>query len=209
MSIESFIPEMKQIMEQYFLLLSGKRAMTGDFVGYYKITNKVQAGLPIAMYAFRKSYSPIDIPLAGYNENTDHITFGSSALSADLNFNETNIPNVGDVQLITNKRLAVKEGSELTIASGIITVVGSRHRVDTENNEATDDLDRIDGGTDGMLLMLRPANSDRTVVVKHGTWNIALNGRVDFTMDSQYDLIFLMFSWQFSVWQELSRLSFA
>ena len=32
MTIESFIPEMKQVMQQYFLLLNGKNKMKGDLL---------------------------------------------------------------------------------------------------------------------------------------------------------------------------------
>ena len=199
---------LKQLLDQYYLRLDGKRGMKGDFTGYFKIANKVKPPINIAQYTFLNS-TGYDVPLASFTQPSGHVTFGSSAYSAALNFDPVDIPNIGDVQLITNKRLAVKEGTELTISAGVITVIGTRHKVDTENDASTDDLDRIDGGTDGMLLMLRPANDARTVVVKHGTWNIALNNATDFIMDSQYDLLFLMFSWQFSVWMELSRFSFA
>lgn len=59
--------------------------------------------------------------------------------------------------------------SELTIASGAITVTGSYHTVDTEADAATDDLETINGGTTGQLLFLRAANTARTVYIRNNT----------------------------------------
>lgn len=75
--------------------------------------------------------------------------------------------------------------SELTISTGSITVVRSYHTVDTESDAATDDLDTIvlTGVSDGALLILSAANTGRTVVVKHGTGNILLDGGLDYSLD--------------------------
>ena len=91
--------------------------------------------------------------------------------------------------------------SELTIAAGVITATKSFHRVDTEADAATDDLDTINGGAEGDLLILRAENDARTVVVKDGTGNIQCAG--DFSLDNVQDTITLIFDG--SAWLELSR----
>ncbi len=65
------------------------------------------------------------------------------------------------------------------------------HRVDTEADAATDDLDTINGGSEGQVLTLRAENSARTVVVKDGVGNLRLEG--DFSLDNIEDTITLIF----------------
>lgn len=73
----------------------------------------------------------------------------------------------------------------LTIASGVITITSGRHTVETEAAAATDDLDTINGGIDGQMLILQTANGSRDVTIKNNTGNIdcgsdrALNGNRD------------------------------
>lgn len=67
--------------------------------------------------------------------------------------------------------------STLTIASGAITVTGSHHLIDTESAAASDDLDTINGGRDGDILILQTVSSSRDVTLKDGTGNIFLATR--------------------------------
>lgn len=96
-------------------------------------------------------------------------------------------------------------GSELTISFGTITVTGSYHKVDTESDAASDDLDTISGGISGMRLVLRAASSARSVVLKDGTGNLALAG--DYTLTAATDAIELIFDPEISGgrWVELTR----
>jgi hypothetical protein len=96
------------------------------------------------------------------------------------------------------------DGGELTIASGVIEVTNTKHLVDTEADASSDDLDTINGGQDGMMLVLRAAHSDRTVVVKNGTGNIRLSGS-DFSMDHVRDRLTLMFDSDLNEWSEIAR----
>jgi hypothetical protein len=91
------------------------------------------------------------------------------------------------------KSIDFSDFSELTIASGAITVTQACHTVDTQGDAASDDLDTINGGTNGMLLFIRPENDARTVVVKHGTGNIWISGGADVTLDDVRDLIALVY----------------
>jgi hypothetical protein len=93
--------------------------------------------------------------------------------------------------------------SELTIATGAITVTGGYHDVDTEADAASDDLDTISGGADGMRLVLRANNSGRTVVVKDGTGNIQCAG--DMSLDNIQDTIELIYDGVQTAWLEVGR----
>jgi hypothetical protein len=93
--------------------------------------------------------------------------------------------------------------SSKTIAAGVITATATRTRLDTEAAAATDDLDTINGGSDGDLIILSTTNSGRDVVVKDGTGNLVLAG--DFTLSTTSDRIKLIYDSTLSAWVELSR----
>lgn len=93
-----------------------------------------------------------------------------------------------------------EEGPELTISGGAITATQNYHQVDTQGDASTDDLDTINGGTVGQILILRAQNDARTVVVKDGTGNIRLNG--DFSLNDLDDTITLIYTG--SNWLELA-----
>jgi len=79
-------------------------------------------------------------------------------------------------------RLITGNSGELTIASGAIAVIGSRYTIDTEADAATDDLDTINGGADGMFITISIANNARDVVLKHNTGNIFNPSGYDITL---------------------------
>ena len=91
---------------------------------------------------------------------------------------------------------------ELTIATGVVTASRSYHTIDTEADAASDDLETINGGKTGDLLMIRAASSSRTVVVKDGTGNLSLAG--DFSLDNGSDKIMLVNAGGTN-WEEVSR----
>ena len=97
-------------------------------------------------------------------------------------------------------KLAIEMDGELTIVSGEITVTGANHIVDTEGDAASDDLDTINGGIDGSVLTIAPANDARTVVVKHGTGNIATANGIDVTLDDTDKQCVLIYSAAKSEW---------
>ena len=99
-------------------------------------------------------------------------------------------PSFKDVEVGRFYFDATKNGPEITIASGAVTVDTSYVRLDTENNDATDDLDTINGGKIGQLLILRIRNSARAVVVKDQTGNLDIAG--DFNMNHSRDCLVLL-----------------
>ena len=71
------------------------------------------------------------------------------------------------------KGIDFTDPTELTIdADGAITVTQTFHTVDTFEDAAFDDLDTINGGSEGQLLILAPAHEDRAVLLRHGQDNI-------------------------------------
>lgn len=86
-------------------------------------------------------------------------------------------------------------------ASGEIHVMHSFHTIDTYGDAASDDLDTINGGNPGDVLVLRAENADHTVILKNGTGNLHLAG--NFYLDNIRDSIQLVYDG--SKWLELSR----
>lgn len=97
---------------------------------------------------------------------------------------------------------------ESTIVSGAVRVRGnsfSALRLDTEGGAATDDLDTIDNGSSGQVIVLFTSVNARDVLVKHNTGNIQLTGGVDFNLTSVDKKIALMWTETISKWVELYR----
>jgi len=90
---------------------------------------------------------------------------------------------------------------ELTINTGAITVTDSYHRIDTQADAASDDLDTISATGSGAILVLKAENTARSVVLKDGTGNLKLAG--DCTLDNTEDTIVLFYDG--SNWLELCR----
>ncbi len=95
--------------------------------------------------------------------------------------------------------------TELTIAGGAITVTKNYHRVDTQGDDPADDLNTINGGTDGMLLVLRQENITRDVTVEHNVGNIKLDGNADCVLSTPEQKITLIYDLINTQWSEISR----
>lgn len=93
-------------------------------------------------------------------------------------------------------------GSTLTISGGEITVTESFHRIDTEGSAATDNLDTINGGSTGDLLILASIANARDPTLKDATGNLNLAG--DFTLSTVVDTITLI-KFPNGWWYEISR----
>ena len=100
--------------------------------------------------------------------------------------------------------LNLGDANELTIASGSNTVTQSYHQVDTQNDDATDSLSTIQGGSKGDILILRSITTTRKTTILD-TNNIVLTGAVDFLLDKSSDTIMLLF--MENAWTEISRSS--
>ena len=73
------------------------------------------------------------------------------------------------------------------ISGGVITVEsGKWYKVDTEGASSSDDLNTINGLSEGEEVMISPANASRTVVLKDGVGNLDI--RVDTSLDELIDV---------------------
>ena len=102
--------------------------------------------------------------------------------------------------------------TELTIATGVVTRTTAYHTIDTESDAASDNLAGIAGHADGLLVLIRPNNDARTVVVKHqGTEaataadRISLSTNADYTMDDEDDCLLLVYDSGIARWIEVAR----
>lgn len=102
----------------------------------------------------------------------------------------------------TGKVLYPDDG-ELTIASGAITVTGTYHTVDTQTDAASDDLDTINGGSDGQILILQTENSSRDVVITQAG-NIVTPYAVSFTLGTANNAATLIYSGALTKWVVVS-----
>lgn len=93
--------------------------------------------------------------------------------------------------------------STLTLASNSITVLGKYHRIDTEASGATDNLDTINGGVDGMEITLRTTSDARDVVLRDGVDNIYLgNTGGNLTLSDTTKTVTLLYDGILSAWLE-------
>lgn len=103
--------------------------------------------------------------------------------------------------------LAVAASTELTIATGAVTLTGGNNlfSIDTEANAASDDLDTISldaSGRTGRLIILRMDTAGRVPTVKHLTGNVHLTGG-DWVPASINEYLVLLRNG--STWYELAR----
>jgi len=118
----------------------------------------------------------------------------------------------GDGQTVQPLNLDLTAATLLTIATGDITATQNYHRVDGEGS-ADDDLDGINGGSAGRLLVLRPTSDSVTITIKHNASpaavdNILLKNDTDYIMDDIDDIILLIYDATLDTngaWIEIAR----
>ncbi len=127
--------------------------------------------------------------------------FGTTATTVDMDNDTlallTGAAGAKETKQVTAQTLTIGDGSELTIASGVITVTGNYHTVDTESDGASDDLDTINGGVAGQILTITAADAARSVVLKDGTGNIncgAAGTPGDITIDEAENAVTLVYT---------------
>jgi len=151
-----------------------------------------------------------------------YIATGSNQIYQAANLNLSNVPVYDNASItaysafLSNPLLRTLSiappVSTQTIASGVITITGAgvsianrqtRLRIDTESAAASDDLDTINGGLDGDILILQTIVSTRDVVVKDNTGNILCGSNV--TLGTTSDRLVLLYDGGLSKWVQLAR----
>jgi len=101
------------------------------------------------------------------------------------------------------EQLLLEAATDKTIAGGAITVDSTKqfaaYLVDTEGAAGSDDLATINGGAEGMLILLRAKDATHTVVAKHDTDNILTAG-ADISLDDTYLYILLAYDTALTKW---------
>ena len=78
--------------------------------------------------------------------------------------------------------------TKLPIVSGVVTLPSSgngNYTLETEDQAASDDVDRIVGMAVGDIITIRACNTARTIVLKNGTYLIL---GADFALNNAYDM---------------------
>jgi hypothetical protein len=125
-------------------------------------------------------------------EGDIYLDDGTNTTSTDVGwmyYNGTTWEDLGGASgggsgAISADTLVLNDGSELTIATGAITVTKARHTVDTEADAASDDLVTINSLAEGEICIISASHTDRTVVVKNGGGNIACSAGADISLDA-------------------------
>lgn len=145
----------------------------------------------------------------GHNINYD--SFGDAVAASAIDGEDqvvvrTDPSGTPSTKLTSKLNFLGAPGTELTIASGAVTITDNYHTIDTESDAASDDLDTINGGVTGMLLTVVAANAARSVVLKDGTGNInagAAGTPGDITLDEVENAVTLVYTG--SAWNVVSH----
>lgn len=123
-----------------------------------------------------------NLPLV--NDPTDEDQWGG-LLNENISDQDTVVKSIEDDAV---EALNPPFSGELTISSSAVTATGPYHSIDTEGDAATDDLVTISGVPNNGVLIIRPANDARSIVVKN-TGNIKLPA--DITLNGVIDTLVL------------------
>jgi hypothetical protein len=159
------------------------------------------ASFPGAIKTFATLVDFVDTYLAAHNnERGDEITAIETELGTDVAGSATDLKTRLIQSLAADGDLEFASATELTIATGAITITQNWHTIDTQADAASDELDTINGGAEGKVLFLRPDHTDRSVVIKHNTGNILIFGNADLTLDDSHDLALLIYDAGLTKW---------
>jgi hypothetical protein len=150
-----------------------------------------------------KSDDTDDVLASHINDAQTEIVAVETELGTDVAGSQTDLKTRLARSLDDNGNLVMNDSTSQTISSGAVTISQNFHRIDTESSAASDDLDTINGGTDGYILFIRPANDARTVVVKHNTGNIYSVSGTDVTLDDEYDILQMVYDSNLTKWLAL------
>ncbi len=129
----------------------------------------------------------------------------SKAVEADAKFiiDVDTVDGLHDTDIMLDGELVLKPQSELTISSGVITIVApGYYPIDTEGDVSFDNLVTINGGTNGDVITLYPASLARTVLVMHTDGNIELSGEMDMPLAVGRSLLTLRYDG--SNWRQIA-----
>lgn len=140
-------------------------------------------------------------------------TVASATDTVTINIDST-VATLTGSQTLTNKTISGPSGTFtdfgvaaatlLTIATGAVTRTQVFHRIDTEGSASTDDLDTINGGSAGKLLIIRAENAARDVVITNAGNIVTPDGVTSITLSSTNPAVFMIYDGTLSKWVVVS-----
>lgn len=115
-----------------------------------------------------------DYSALGHNHDADYVEITGDTMTGALHASAGLRVSGGFFNIGT---LTVK-----TISGGVITATHSHHSLIAQTG-STDDLNTINGGVPGNMLILRPVSGD-TITFKHGAGNILMLDGADLTVNA-------------------------
>lgn len=106
--------------------------------------------------------------------------------------------------LPTNNQITSYAGQTATIASGAITFISTIMTIDTEGAASSDDLDTINGGVEGALLILKTANSSRDIRVTN-SGNVVTSTGASITLSTTNSSLLLVYNALTSKWNNIAQ----
>jgi len=173
----------------------------GDTNEYYHLTSAQHVGL----VGLTNQYQ---IPVVGasagvLSESSWSINASTMTGAADSIISaSTSLTLTSDVVIdgsLASPGIEFTAPSELTISGGNVTSTQALHLIDTENDDAADDLNSIIATGYSGVIYVRPVSAARVVTLKHGTGNMELGGS-DVVMDSLDKWIALTYDSGISKW---------
>ena len=128
--------------------------------------------------------------------NTDgNMKVEKTLLSQDI----INKNTLSTKSITLNKLIIPQDQNQIVISGGVITVTNTFHSIRVETG-SSDDLDTINGGVDGQILIIRPYDNN-DIVIKNNADNILCNGASDITLNTSKDIAMLIY--QSDTWIQL------
>lgn len=143
---------------------------------------------------------PIATPGSGTGLAPNDSQYLVLATDTDLSAERRFVPGAGLVSVdggadgdydISSYLGPIQTAAAKTIATGAVALDADQYHytIDTESGDPSDDLDTLSGLEANRMYVLRPADGDNTVVIKHATDNILCVGNADLTLDDIHDWV--------------------
>lgn len=164
----------------------------------------VTATAPVIIESYKKAGAGLGAQ--GVNANTFVVKSSGNAVWLVDKDGDTWQP--GEVDCASLASLCLGTPTELTINAGAITITRSYHSLDGEG-DLDDNLDTINGGYDGQILVLKAETLTRDITVRDAAGNIELEGGVNFILDTLRKKLYLFYDALVAggKWCEINRFS--
>ncbi len=141
------------------------------------------------------------IDAADVNEAYDEIEAIQTELGADVAGSVADLVTRLTQSIADDGDVVFAAATRLAISSAAITVTQNWHTVDGEG-DASDTLSTINGGAEGMILVIRPDDDAATITIDNAGNILTLGGR-SIVLDDEEDLCVLIYDAGLTKWLAL------